>query len=50
LEFYQAYLKNQKQFGSVHGVLCQMETPPPANAYTVSCIPWVSLWHFRDGF
>ena len=33
-DFYQAYLNNQKQFGSVHGVLCQPQTPPPANAYT----------------
>lgn len=28
------------------GVLCQPETPPPANAYTVSCVPWVSFTHF----
>lgn len=43
-DFYQAYLANQEQFGDVHGVLCQ--TPPPANAYTVSCIPWVNFTHF----
>ena len=44
--FYQAYLKNQETFNSVHGVLAQPQTPPPANAYTVSCIPWVSFTHF----
>lgn len=44
--FYQAYLKNQETFHSVHGVLAQPQTPPPANAYTVSCIPWVSFTHF----
>ena len=30
--FYQAYLKNQETFHSVHGVLAQPKTPPPANA------------------
>ena len=44
--FYQAYLKNQETFHSVHGVLAQPKTPPPDNAYTVSCIPWVSFTHF----
>lgn len=44
-DFYAAYLANQKQFGAVHGVLCQPQTPP-ANAYTVSCIPWVQFQHF----
>lgn len=37
-DFYAAYLANQNQFGTVHGVLCQPQTPP-SNAYTVSCIP-----------
>lgn len=45
-EFYQAYLKNQELFGDNHGVICQPQTPPPANAYTVSCIPWISFSHF----
>ena len=44
--FYQAYLDNQLQFGGNHGVLAQPQTPPPANAYTVSCIPWFSFEHF----
>ncbi len=45
-QFYQGYLDNQAKFGDVHGVLSQPQTPPPANAYTVSCIPWVSFGHF----
>ncbi|MCI2106326.1 MAG: CatA-like O-acetyltransferase [Intestinimonas sp.] len=44
--FYQGYLDNQLQFGGNHGVLSQPQTPPPANSYTVSCIPWVSFEHF----
>ena len=46
LQFHQAYLENQAQFGQNHVVLCQPQTPPPANAYTVSCVPWVSFTHF----
>lgn len=45
-QFYQAYLENQASFGNVHGVLAQPQTPPPANAYTVSCVPWISFTHF----
>ena len=44
--FHQAYLENQRRFGGTHGALCQPLTPPPENAYTVSCIPWVSFTHF----
>lgn len=44
--FYAAYLDNQMKFGENHGVLCQPQTPPPENAYTVSCLPWVSFEHF----
>lgn len=44
--FYQAYLDNRAAFGHVHGVLSQMQTPPPENAYTVSCVPWISFSHF----
>lgn len=44
--FYHAYLDNQKQFGTIHGVLSQNKTTPPENAYTVSSIPWVSFKHF----
>ena len=43
--FHQAYLENQAQFGYNHGVLSQPQTPPP-NAYTVSCVPWISFSHF----
>lgn len=45
-KFYRSYLENQKAFGENHGVLCQPQTPPPANAYTVSCLPWLSFEHF----
>lgn len=45
-DFYTAYMENKKLFGNVHGVLCQPQTPPPANAYTVSCVPWVGFTHF----
>jgi len=44
--FYQRYLENQAQFGQNHGVLAQPLTLPPANCYTVSCIPWVNFSHF----
>lgn len=45
-KFYQAYLENQASFGHVHGVLGQPQTPPPENAYTVSCVPWIRFSHF----
>ena len=45
-DFHRAYIENQNRFSHVHGVLSQPETPPPANAYTVSCIPWVDFTHF----
>lgn len=44
--FYRAYLDNQAAFGHVHGVLSQVQTLPPENAYTVSCVPWISFSHF----
>ena len=44
--FHQAYLENQQRFGDTHGALCQPLTPPPENAYTVSCVPWISFTHF----
>ena len=45
-EFYKNYCDNQLKYGNVHGVLSQPQTPPPENAYTVSCIPWVEFSHF----
>ena len=44
--FYRAYLENQKRYGDNHGVLCQNRTVPPENAYTVSCVPWISFRSF----
>lgn len=46
LEFYNSYIENSRKFGDNHGVLTQPQTPPPPNAYTVSCLPWVSFEHF----
>ena len=43
--FHKTYLKNQRQYGDRHGVLAQPQTPPPENAYTVSCLPWVDFSH-----
>lgn len=43
---YQHYLKNAEQYGNNHGVLAQPETTPPANCYTVSCVPWITFSHF----
>lgn len=45
-DFYLTYIKNAKCFGNNHGILCQPQTPPPANAYTVSCVPWIGFTHF----
>ena len=45
-DFYRDYLAKQANFGDTHGVLCEPQSPPPPNAYTVSCIPWVSFRHF----
>lgn len=44
--FYENYCRNQKQFGNNHGILAQPQSSPPANAYTVSCVPWISFQHF----
>ena len=44
--FYRAHLENQARYGGNHGFLAQPETPPPTNAYTVSCVPRISFQHF----
>lgn len=44
--FYDAYIHNQKQYGEGRGVLAQSDLLPPPNAYTVSCVPWISFQHF----
>ena len=43
--FYQAHLKNMEAYGSNHGILCRPQLPP-ANAYTVSEVPWIGFTHF----
>lgn len=45
-DFYDAYLVNQEKFGGNPGILAQKGLLPPPNAYTVSCLPWVSFSHF----
>ena len=44
--FYRCFTENQARYGANHGFLAQPETPPSANAYTVSCVPWISFQHF----
>ena len=44
--FYDRYLHNQEQYGRNHGILAQSGLLPPPNAYTVSCVPWISFQHF----
>lgn len=43
--FYQAHLDNMALYGQNHGILSRSELPP-ANAYTVSDVPWISFTHF----
>lgn len=45
-EFYKNYLKHQKEYGANHGILAQSHQMPPANSYTVSCLPWIDFNHF----
>ena len=44
--FHREYLENQSRFGANHGLLAQNHTVPPENAYTVSCLPWISFDSF----
>jgi len=44
-EFYERYLENKKNYGNNHGILAQPQMPP-ANSYTVSCLPWIDFKHF----
>ena len=44
--FYRDYLENQNKYGDHHGLLCQDNLVPPENAYTVSCVPWISFTGF----
>lgn len=37
---------NKWEHGANHGILSQKGMVPPPNAYTVSCLPWVSFKHF----
>lgn len=44
--FYKSYIENQRRYGANHGILAQAGQLPPPNAYTVSCVPWISFQHF----
>ena len=44
--FHQSYLHNQSRHGENHGILAQKDVLPPPNAYTVSCVPWISFTSF----
>ncbi len=45
-DFYAAYISNAEAHGENHGILARKDTLPPPNAYTVSCMPWISFEHF----
>ncbi|MCI6738331.1 MAG: chloramphenicol acetyltransferase [Intestinibacter sp.] len=45
-KFYNNYIENQNKYKNNHGVLSQPEQLPPANCYTVSCVPWIDFKHF----
>ncbi|MBR7149177.1 MAG: chloramphenicol acetyltransferase CAT [Firmicutes bacterium] len=44
--FYDAYVRNQEEYGDNHGVLAQTGMVPPPNAYTISAVPWIPFEHF----
>ena len=44
--FHAEYLRGQAECGDRRGILARAGETPPPNAYTVSCLPWVSFEHF----
>lgn len=46
MAFYHAYIDNKKRYERNHGILTQADQVPPENAYTVSCVPWITFKHF----
>ena len=42
-EFYQLYKSDNEKYKDNHGILSKKDSLPPENAYTVSCLPWVTL-------
>ena len=44
--FYRGWIRDQERYGENHGFLARRDALPPENAYTVSCMPWVSFRHF----
>lgn len=43
--FYHDFLRDEAAYGGNHGLLA-IPGPPPPNAYTVSCVPWVAFRHY----
>lgn len=44
--FYERFLTDRDRYGENHGFLSKKDAPPPPNAYTVSCLPWITFRHF----
>lgn len=44
--FYSSYMSDKVNFAKNHGILAKKEPLPPPNAYTISCVPWISFKHF----
>ena len=44
--FHAAYLRDVERARACRGILGRAGEVPPPNAYTVSCLPWVSFDHF----
>jgi chloramphenicol O-acetyltransferase type A len=45
-EFYEGYMESGRKYGNNHGVLAQPDRMPPANSYTISCVPWIKFSNF----
>ena len=44
--FYNTYLQDKNAYSETRGILAKPGQVPPPNAYTVSCVPWISFKHF----
>lgn len=44
--FNREYLFDRERYAGVHGILAKKDPLPPPDAYTVSCVPWVSFSSF----
>lgn len=46
MEFFRSYMEDRRRYDSSRGILSKTGQLPPENAYTVSCVPWISFRHF----